>query len=81
MYYDAKYREEDHIQSNDVVDENYPIKVDFNKFYQQFFITTFRDVRVYTKDGNLYKMYKKLITNEHFETVVKIKVLFLKIII
>ena len=73
MYYDAKYREEDHIQSNDVVDENYPIKVDFNKYYQQFFITTFRDVRVYTKDGNLYKMYKKLITNEHFETDVKIK--------
>ena len=73
MYYDAKYREEDHVQSNDVVDENYPIKVEFNKYYQQFFISTFRDVRVYTKDGNLFKMYKKLTTNEHFETDVKIK--------
>ena len=73
IYYDAKYREEDHVQSNDVIDENYPIKVDFNKYYQQFFITTFRDVRVYTKDGNLFKMYKKLTTNEHFETDVKIK--------
>ena len=73
MYYDAKYREEDHIQSNEVVDENYPIKVEFNKYYQQFFISTFRDVRVYTKEGNLYKMYKKLTTNEHFETDVKIK--------
>ena len=73
MYYDAKYREEDHVQSNDVVDENYPIKVEFNKYYQQFFISTFRDVRVYTNEGNLFKMYKKLTTNEHFETDVKIK--------
>jgi WD40 repeat protein len=48
-------------------------KVDFNKYYQQFFITTFRDVRVYTKEGNLFKMYKKLAANEHFESDVKIK--------
>ena len=73
IYYDAKYREEDHVQSNDAVDENYPIKVEYNKYYQQFFITTFRDVRVYTKDGVLFKMYKKLTANEHFETDVKIK--------
>ena len=73
MYYDAKYREEDHILSNDVVEENYPIKVEFNKYYQQFFISTFRDVRVYTKDGLLFKNYKKLAINEHFENDVKIK--------
>ena len=73
MYYDAKYREEDHILSNDVLEENYPIKVEFNKYYQQFFISTFRDVRVYTKDGNLFKNYKKLASNEHFENDVKIK--------
>ena len=73
IYYDAKYREEDHVQSSEVIDENYPIKVEFNKYYQQFFISTFRDVRVYTKEGNLYKMYKKLTSNEHFETDVKIK--------
>jgi hypothetical protein len=48
-------------------------KVDFNKYYQQFFITTFRDIRVYTKEGNLFKMYKKLAANEHFESDVKIK--------
>jgi hypothetical protein len=23
MYYNAKYREEDHVQSSDIVDENY----------------------------------------------------------
>ena len=73
MYYDAKYREEDYIQSNDSVEDNYPIKVEFNKYYQQFFISSFRDVRVYTKDGNLYKNYKKLTSNEHFEIDVKIK--------
>ena len=72
-YYDAKYREEDHAQSNDAADENYPLRVDFNKYYQQFFITTFRDVRVYTKEGTLFKIYRKLTVNEHFENEVKIK--------
>ena len=73
IYYDAKYREEDHVVSNENVDENYPIKVEFNKYYQQFFVTSFRDVSVYNKDGNLFKVYSKLIKNEHFDTEVKIK--------
>ena len=73
IYYDAKYREEDHIVSSENVDENYPIKVEFNKYYQQFFVTSFRDVSVYNKDGNLFKVYSKLIRNEHFESEVKIK--------
>ena len=73
IYYDAKYREEDHIVSSENTDENYPIKVEFNKYYQQFFVTSFRDVSVYNKDGNLFKVYSKLIRNEHFEAEVKIK--------
>ena len=73
MYYDAKYKEEDHIVSDENVDENYPIKVEFNKYYQQFFVTSFKDVSVYNKDGNLFKVYSKLVKNEHFETEVKIK--------
>ena len=67
IYYDAHYKEETNIQKNTIKDDNYPIKVEYNKYYQQFFVTTFKDVRVYNKDGQLYKCYKKLITNEHFE--------------
>ena len=73
MYYDAKYREEDDILSNEDVDQNYPIKVEFIKYYQQFFIASFRDVSVYNKDGNLLKVYSKLIRNEHIKNEVKIK--------
>ena len=73
IYYDAKYKEEDHIISSENTDDNYPIKVEFNKYYQQFFVTSFRDVSVYNKDGNLFKVYSKLVRNEHFETEVKIK--------
>ena len=67
IYYDAHYKEETNIQKNTIKDDNYPIKVEYNKYYHQFFITTFKDIRVYNKDGQLYKCYKKLIANEHFE--------------
>ena len=68
IYYDAHYKEENNIQKNAIKDDNYPIKVEYNQYYQQFFVTTFKDVRVYNKDGQLYKCYKKLIANEHFES-------------
>ena len=73
IYYDAHYKQETSIQNNTIKDDNFPIKVEYNKYYQQFFITTFKDVRVYNKDGQLYKCYKKLITNEHFEPDVTIR--------
>ena len=68
IYYDANYKEEEKEQKNQISDDNYPIKVEFNRYYQQFFVTTFKDIRVYNKDGNIYKTYKKLISNEHFES-------------
>ena len=67
IYYDAHYKEGANVQKNTIKDDNFPIKVDYNNYYQQFFITTFKDVRVYNKDGQLFKCYKKLISNEHFE--------------
>ena len=73
IYYDANYKEEENEQKNNSNDDNFPIKVEFNRYYQQFFVTTFRDIRVYTKDGNLYKTYKKLISNEHFDSDTVIK--------
>ena len=75
IFYDAKYREEEHKQKNLVKDDNYPIKVDFNKYYQQFFVTTFKDVRIYNKDGVLFKCFKKLNQNDHFEPDTRIKYL------
>ena len=73
IYYDANYKEEENEQKNNQNDDNYPIKIEFNRYYQQFFVTTFRDIRVYTKEGNLYKTYKKLINNEHFDSDTVIK--------
>ena len=73
IYYDANYKEEENEQKNNANDDNFPIKVEFNRYYQQFFVTTFRDIRVYTKEGNLYKTYKKLISNEHFDSDTVIK--------
>ena len=73
IYYDANYKEEENEQKNNTNDDNFPIKIEFNRYYQQFFVTTFRDIRVYTKEGNLYKTYKKLISNEHFDSDTVIK--------
>ena len=74
FYYDAKYKEEDTTKTNLVKDDNYPIKIDYNYYYQQFFVTTFKDIRVYSKNGEIYKIYKKICSNEHFDNNdVKIK--------
>ena len=74
FYYDAKYKEEDAIKKNKAKDDNYPIKIEYNYYYQKFFVATFRDIRVYSKDGEIYKIYKKLNINEHFDNNdVKIK--------
>ena len=74
IYYDAKYKEEDAIETNKVKDDNYPVKIEYNYYYQQFFVATFKDIRVYSKEGELFKIYKKLNTNEHFDSNdVKIK--------
>ena len=73
IYYDAKYKEEEDIQKNTLKDDNYPIKIEYNRYYQQFFVVTFRDVRVYDKDGNLFKVYRKLTLSDHFDNEPKIK--------
>ena len=73
IYYDANYKEEENEQKSNANDDNFPIKIEFNRYYQQFFVTTFRDIRVYTKEGNLFKTYKKLISNEHFDSDTVIK--------
>ena len=73
IFYDPKYNEEEKIDTNTRVDENYPIKVDFNKYYQEFYVATLKDIRAYDKNGEMTKMFRKCRENEHFEPDVKIK--------
>ena len=73
IYYDAKYKEEEKSDKSQIKEDNYPLRVEFNNYYQQFFVITLKDIRVYDKDGNLYKVYRKITNNEHFETEAKIR--------
>ena len=70
-FYDAKYKEER--DSNDNSEENHPIKICYNKYYQQFYVATLNDIKIYNKYGNLDKRLKKIIGNEHFDTGTKIR--------
>ena len=71
-FYDAKYKEEkDNL--NDNHEENHPIKICYNKYYQQFYVITLSDIRIYDKYGNLDKKFKKIIENEHFDSGTKIR--------
>ena len=73
IYYDPNYKEEKNMEINESKTDNYPISVEYNKYYQQFFVITCVDVRVYNKDGNLDKIYRKLNLNDHFDSEPKIK--------
>ena len=70
-FYDAKYNEEKDI-INERNEENHPIKINYNKYYQQFYVATLNDIKIYDKYGNLDKRFKKIIENEHFENGTKI---------
>ena len=73
LFYDSKYKEKKNIEKNFENEENYPLKVCYNKYYQQFFITTTKDIRIYNKYGELEKTFRKCRENEHFENEVKIR--------
>ena len=71
-FFESKYKED---QGNDEVlfEENYPIKICYNKYYQQFYVATTTDIRIYDKYGILNKRFKKILENEHFELGTKIR--------
>ena len=73
IYYDPNYKEEKTLELNDARSDNYPVLVEYNYYYQQFFVVTRFDIRVYNKDGYLDKIYRKLIMNDHFEVEPTIK--------
>ena len=73
IYYDPNYKEEKNIELTEARSDNYPVTVEYNKYYQQFFVVTCFDVRVYDKDGKLDKIYRKLNMYDHFDSEPKIK--------
>ena len=73
LTYDSKYREEKQEKNDGREDINYPIQISFNKYYQQFYITTNKDIRIFNKNGNLEKIFRKCIENENFDNNVKIR--------
>ena len=72
LFYDAKYKDQLE-DKRETREDNYPIKVCFNKYYQQFYVITQKDIRVFNKKGNLEKTFRKCIDNEYFETGTRIK--------
>ena len=75
LFFDSKYKEivSKIDASEDMEEVNYPIKISFNTYYQHFYVTTLKDIRIYNKNGELEKTFKKCIENENFEPGVKIK--------
>lgn len=60
-FYDSKYKDIDIQPKNKKVEENFPIKIEFNKYYMNFYVCTMKDVRVYSsKNGELIKVFKSL---------------------
>ena len=71
-FYESKYKEDQ--EDNEVLfEENHPIKISYNKYYQQFYVATMTDIKIFDKYGNLNKRFKKLLENEHFELGTKIR--------
>ena len=77
LFYDSKYKNNTQKKKNVVhelsSENNYPIKIGYNTYYQYFYVTTMKDIRIYNKHGELEKTFKKCVENEGFESGVKIK--------
>ena len=71
-FFESKYKENNE-ESDDFLEENHPIKISYNKYYQQFYVATMTDMKIYDKYGALSKRFKKLLENEHFEIGTKIR--------
>ena len=73
LFYDSKYKDKKEDKNDTREDINYPIKISFNKYYQHFYVTTNKDIRIFNKNGILEKTFRKCIENENFEIGTKIK--------
>ena len=73
LFYDSKYKDKKEDKNEIREDINYPIKINYNKYYQHFYVTTSKDIRIFNKNGILEKTFRKCIENENFELGTKIK--------
>ena len=71
-FFDSKYKD-DKDDPDDLYEENHPIKICYNKYYQQFYVASMVDIKIFDKYGNLIKKFKKLLEDEHFEPGTKIR--------
>lgn len=61
IFLDPKYTEIDDKPKQSKSEENYPIKVSFNSYFLNFYVTTSKDVKIYSsKNGELIKSFRSL---------------------
>ena len=61
IFFDPNYRDLEIKPKNPKADENYPIHIDFNEYYMNFYLCTMKDVKIYSAlDGRLIKILKNL---------------------
>ena len=64
LFLDPKYIEIEDKPKNQKAEDNYPIKVVFNKYFLTFYVATMKDVKIYSsKNGELIKSLKSLRAN------------------
>ena len=68
IYYESQYNSKNNKEEKE---DNYPFKVLYNYYYQQFYIATLKDIRVYSSQGLLIKIFQKLIP-DNFDVDTKI---------
>ncbi len=72
MFFDAKYRDSDVLSKNQKAEDFYPIRVEFNKYYMNFYVTTQKDVRIYkANNGECEKIFKSLRSNTELDSKIK----------
>jgi WD40 repeat protein len=72
IFYDPKYRDTDIKPKNQKVEDNYPLKVEFNQYYMSFYVSTMKDVRIYSsRNGELQKAFKSLRTNTDADSKIR----------
>ena len=69
IFYDPKYTESEiNRQTREQSAINYPIQCEFNNYYMQFYVSTMKDLRIYSAvNGQLVSVFKKFIEQERFD--------------
>jgi WD40 repeat protein len=72
IFFDPNYRDTDIKPKNQKVEDNYPIRVEFNQYYMSFYVCTMKDVKIYSSvDGQLVKSFKSLRSNTQQDSKIK----------